>query len=112
MTWRRHLACLEVGIGGADPAGYVFAANIARRQLGKGQLAMAGAALKAYYAVKAKERMVAGGAIGGAGKGMANLPYPSDNPGTARDEAARKVGVSGRSRPRQPARCHSFRARE
>jgi hypothetical protein len=99
MTWRRHLACLEVGIGGADPAGYVFAANIARRQLGKGQLAMAGAALKAYYAVKAKERMTAGGAIGGASKGMENLPYPSPDTGTAR-----KVGVSGRSLPRQPAR--------
>lgn len=100
----RHRACVELGIEprfrqyeGTDPAGFVFSINVAHRHLEKGQLAMAGAKLKSYYAAKAKERMAAGGANGGAAKGMESLPYPVADQGTARDQAALKVGVSGKS---------------
>lgn len=92
----RHRACLELGIKprfrtyeGTDPAGFVFSVNIAHRHLEKGQLAMAGAKLKSYYAEKAKERQ-------GARNDIVETFPPSDS-GKARDQAAAKVGVSGRS---------------
>jgi hypothetical protein len=43
---------------------------------------------------------------------MENLPYPVDNPGTARDEAARKVAYQeGATQGSRPG-AHSFRAKE
>ena len=73
------------------PAHWVVGIKIAHRHLEKGQLAMAGAKLKSYYAEKAKERMDKGRPK----EGKENLP--DLNAGQARDQAAAKVGVSGKS---------------
>lgn len=92
----RHRACIELGIEprfknyeGTDPTGFVFSINIAHRHLEKGQLAMAGAKLKGYFAQKAKERQ-------GARNDIVES-FPQGTAGKARDQAAEKVGVSGRS---------------
>lgn len=97
----RHRACVDLGIEprfreyeGTDPAGFVFSINVAHRHLEKGQLAMAGAKLKSYYAAKAKARQ------SDAGKerhGQLVETLPQADSGKARDQAALKVGVSGRS---------------
>ena len=96
----RHRACVELGIeprfrhyDGTDPAGFVFSANIAHRHLEKGQLAMAGAKLKGYFAEKAKARQSAAGGD----KRALQDNCPEADRGQAPDEAASKVGVSGRS---------------
>jgi hypothetical protein len=77
-----------------DP-GPIYSANLARRQLTKSQLAMAGAKLKAWHAVRAKERMLAALEAGnrnrhGQSPAMEDLPQPAEE-GAARDHAARWV---------------------
>jgi hypothetical protein len=61
---------------------------------------MAGAKLKAWHAVRAKERMLAAAQAGnrtrhGQPPAMEDLPQPAAE-GTARDHAAKAVGVSGK----------------
>jgi ParB-like chromosome segregation protein Spo0J len=75
----------------AGAAALVYSANLARRQLSKSQLAIAGAKLKAWHAVRAKERMLAGVKRGNP---MANPPQGDE--GAARDHAAKAVGVGGK----------------
>jgi ParB-like chromosome segregation protein Spo0J len=81
----------------AGAAALVYSANLARRQLSKSQLAIAGAKLKAWHAVRAKERQLAGLQASGkrGGKVPANSPEPIDD-GDARDHAAKAVGVGGK----------------
>lgn len=71
----------------------VYSANLSRRQLTKSQLAMAGAKLKAWHAVRAKERQAHGQTAPGK-----TLPedLPEASAGDARDHAAKAVGVSGK----------------
>jgi len=97
----RYRACVELGIeprfrqyDGADPAGFVFSINVAHRHLEKGQLAMAGAKLKGYYAEKARQRQAAAGK---ARHEQLMENFPQADAGSARDQAAAKVGVSGKS---------------
>lgn len=98
----RFKACAASGVApmfiefNGDDAGavaLVTSANLARRQLTKSQLALAGAKLKAWHAVRAKERQLAGLKKGAA-------PVVADSPereeGRARDQAARAVGVGGK----------------
>lgn len=77
----------------------VYSANLARRQLTKSQLAMAGAKLKAWHAVRAKERQLAAVQAGNRTR-HGQAPVPADLPelagGDARDHAAKAVGVSGK----------------
>lgn len=75
----------------AGAAALVYSANLARRQLSKSQLAVAGAKLKAWHSIRAKERMLAG---------MKRGNPPADSPegsnGDAREHAAKAVGVGGK----------------
>jgi hypothetical protein len=67
--------------------------NVRRRSRGARQSA-AGAKLKGYFAAKAKERMLEG-------RNQHSSPpvnLPEGRPGDARDQAAAKVGVSGKRR--------------
>jgi hypothetical protein len=98
----RHRVCSELGItprftefsGDSQTAAqFVFSQNLARRQLSKGQLALAGVKLKAFYSERARERQKVLGRHHGALLPV-NLP---EGVGDARDEAARLVGVSGRT---------------
>ena len=77
-----------------EAAHWVVGIKIAHRHLKKGQLAMAGAKLKRYYAEKAEARQVVAGKERH-GQLVENLP-PADS-GKARDQAAAKVGVSAGS---------------
>lgn len=87
----------------AEAVQFVYSANLARRQLTKSQLAMAGAKLKAWYADRAKARQLEAGKRGGQAKHgkswvMENLPQPIDGGrGAARDHAAKAIGVCGKS---------------
>lgn len=99
----RFKACAASGVApmfiefNGDDAGavaIVTSANLARRQLTKSQLALAGAKLKAWHAVRAKER-----ALNNLKRG--HSPERADSPtredeGRARDHAARAVGVGGK----------------
>jgi hypothetical protein len=83
----------------AEAVAYVYSTNLARRQLSKSQLAVAGAKLKAWHALKAKERQLDALRRGnktrhGDSPVPANLPEPAE--GDARDQAAAAVGVSGK----------------
>lgn len=102
----RHTACQAAGVaprftefkGDIDAAvAMVYSVNLARRQLTKSQRAVAGAKLKAFHAVKAKERQLA--ALQTSRKRgikvMANPPQPIEE-GAARDHAAKAVGVGGK----------------
>ena len=102
----RFKACEAAGVAprftefSGDDAGavaMVYSANLARRQLSKSQLALAGAKLKAWHAVRAKERQLAALQTSGkrGGKVWANSPEPIDE-GRARDQAAKAVGVGGK----------------
>jgi hypothetical protein len=72
-------------------AALVYSANLARRQLSKSQLALAGAKLKAWHAVRAKERMLAG-----MKRGDPRANPPEGEEGRARDHVAKAVGVGGK----------------
>lgn len=96
----RFKACQMAGVAarftefkGDDAAAVamVYSANLARRQLTKSQLAMAGAKLKAWHAVRAKERMLAGVKSADPVEDL-----PQGEAGKARDHAAKAVGVSGK----------------
>lgn len=96
----RYRACIELGVparfepfSGGDPVAFVYSHNIARRQLSKGQLAMAAAKLKGYFAEQARARMAAGG--GDKRSGRKNSAHPVEDTGKARDKAAAQFGVSG-----------------
>lgn len=102
----RFKACEAAGVAprfteftGDDAAAIalVYSANLARRQLTKSQLALAGAKLKGWHAEKAKVRQLAALETSSkrGGKVPANLPEPIDG-GDARDHAAKAVGVSAR----------------
>lgn len=69
--------------------------NLDRRHLTTAQKAAVAADLKQRYADRAKARQREGGRAGG--KGMENLPDPSTDTGTAREQAGKQVGVSGRT---------------
>lgn len=75
----------------AGAVAMVYSANLARRQLTKSQLAVAGAKLKAWHAVRAKERMLAG-----IKRGNPPADSPEGSTGDARDHAAKAVGVCGK----------------
>lgn len=102
----RFKACAASGVApmfiefNGDDAGavaLVTSANLARRQLTKSQLALAGAKLKAWHAVRAKERQLA--ALQTSGKRGGKVPVDSPEPieeGDARDRAAKAVGVGGK----------------
>ncbi|MEK0324538.1 MAG: ParB/RepB/Spo0J family partition protein [Nitrosopumilus sp.] len=72
---------------GDDPLSFVVALNLMRRHMTPAQRAMLGAELKAVYAERAAERMEQGG--------YEKSIIPSDESGTARDDAGVAVGVSG-----------------
>lgn len=102
----RFKACAAAGVAprftefkgdDAAAAALVYSANLARRQLSKSQLAVAGAKLKAWHAVRAKERQIAALQTSGkrGGKVVADSPEPIDD-GRARDHAAKAVGVGGK----------------
>jgi ParB-like chromosome segregation protein Spo0J len=95
----RRAACDELGIAvntvnweGDDPVAYVISVNLHRRHLTPGQRAMCAARAREMYDLRAKERQRL--SEGRGKKGMANLP---DLKGTARDDAGKVFGVSGRS---------------
>lgn len=105
----RFKACQAAGIAprfthfngdDTDAAALVYSANLARRQLSKSQLAVAGAKLKAWHAVRAKERQLENLKRGNKTRGGGS-PVPEDFPerakGDARDQAAKAVGVCGKS---------------
>jgi len=80
----------------------VYSANLARRQLNKSQLALVGAKLKAWHAVRAKERQLEAIKAGNKTRhGRSPVPKNSSELaiGDARDHAARTVGVSVASAP-------------
>lgn len=94
----RFKACTAAGVPArftefkgddAAAAALVYSANLARRQLSKSQLAVAGAKLKAWHAVRAKERMLAG-----MKRGNPRENFPEGDNGRAREHAAKAVGVS------------------
>lgn len=78
----------------AGAAALVYSANLARRQLSKSQLAIAGAKLKAWHAVRAKERAL-NNLKRGQSSERADSPSREDE-GRARDHAAKAVGVGGK----------------
>lgn len=65
---------------------------IHRRHLSATQLAFVALRVEEVEAERAKERMAAGGAIGGASKGAEKIPQPLEDTGRARDIAAKAVG--------------------
>jgi hypothetical protein len=101
LDGRNRLAACEIAevtprfqpYSGSDPLADVVSWNLKRRHLSPSQLAALAVELKPMFEERAKERM----AEGGRDKGMANLPYPPLDKGTARDQAAAAVGVSGRT---------------
>jgi ParB-like chromosome segregation protein Spo0J len=102
---RRHLACGRVGVKPTyravqedDPIAYVLTLNLHRRHLTPSQAAMVGARVKEMYNRQAKERQREAGKTHGRGKEKVpvNLPEPIGT-GDARDQAARAVGVSGKT---------------
>ena len=72
----------------------LYSLILGSRKLTKSQLAVAGAKLKAWHAVKAKERQLEALKTSGkrGGKVPANLPGPIEE-GDARDQAAKAVGT-------------------
>ena len=104
----RLRACDELGIDprfvqwqGTDEqaAHYVTSMNVHRRNLNKAQLGLVGAKLKAWFALRAKERQLAALETSGkrGGKVQAHAPEPISDSGQARDLAARAVGVGGKT---------------
>lgn len=98
----RFKACETLGISprytefngdDASAAALVYSANLARRQLSKSQLAVAGAKLKAWHAVRAKERR-----LSTLKKGASPVQenFPERAAGQAREHAAKAVGVCGK----------------
>lgn len=95
----RHRACAELGIepkfvqfdGSEDEAArYVYSTNCARRHSTTGQLAASAVKFEAWFAEKAKERMLAGVSV--------DPPENStEGRGDSRDAAAALVGVSNYS---------------
>ena len=77
-----------------DPLSFVLSLNLRRRQLSASQLAFVALEIEKYEAGEAKKQMAAGG--GNKTAGMAFMPHPVDDTGTARDKAATEVGVSPR----------------
>jgi ParB-like chromosome segregation protein Spo0J len=79
---------------GSDPLADVVSWNLKRRHLSTSQKAALAVSIKPMFEEQAKERQRA---AGGDHKAlMANLPQAVDGKGTARDQAAAAVGVSGR----------------
>lgn len=98
----RFKACAAAGVAvrftefkGDDAAAAALAssANLARRQASKSQRALTGAKLKAWHAVRAKERQLAS-LKKGAAPVQAHSPERAE--GQARDHAAKAVGVGGK----------------
>lgn len=101
---RRYLACKQANIlprfievDVVDPIAYVLSLNLHRRHLSPTQLSMVGARAMGVYEKQAKERQKEAGKVHGRGmeKVPVNLPEPIS--GDARDQAAKAVGVSGKS---------------
>jgi hypothetical protein len=103
----RYKACVMAGVAprftaftgdDAAAAAFVCSANLMRRQLTKSQLAMAGAALKAWHAMRAKERQLEAVRRGNKtrhGESPVRVNSPELAEGRARDHAAKAVGVGG-----------------
>jgi hypothetical protein len=86
--------------GPGSPLDFVIMQNLPRRHLTTSQKAALGVEIERRKAEEARERMRQGGALAGRGrpakKGVAILPHPITT-SRARDQAAKAVGVSGRS---------------
>jgi hypothetical protein len=102
---RRSIACGMAGVKPTfrkietdDPVAYVLSLNLHRRHLSASQCGMIAARAKELYEKAAKERMQTGGEKSGKvrrNEGVVNLP--SLHEGTARDQAGKAVGVSGKT---------------
>ncbi len=68
--------------------------NLHRRHLTSGQRAVLALEVEPFFAEEAKERMKAGAESTNTGKGK--IPYPEDEKGQARDQAAQATGTNGR----------------
>ena len=77
----------------AELVAFVASENAHRRHLTESQLAYAVAAMKPFEERKARERMAAGGAIGGASKGDAGRRHPIQDSGRTANKLAEKAGV-------------------
>jgi hypothetical protein len=82
---------------GSSPAAFVASKNLARRHLTTSQRAAVGAELLPYFEKEANARRRAGNARGGAGKSSADRHSTCEAKRKAADDAAKAVGVSGRS---------------
>lgn len=96
---RRYAACRLAGIqpktkivSPAAPVSHAVSLNLLRRQLSPSQRSMVGDKVRDFYDRQAKERMAAG--HNQHTSPMEKLPQGSA--GTARDQAGKAVGVSGK----------------
>jgi hypothetical protein len=102
----RYNACKAAGaafdfidVSPSDPVDYVLSRNLHRRHLSTSERALVAARARELHERQAKERMSEGGKKAGRGRpqqGMENLPSTIEA-GSARDRAAKSVGVSGRT---------------
>jgi hypothetical protein len=100
----RQDICVELAVTpsyvtyrGSSPAAFVASKNLARRHLTTSQRAAVGAELLPYFEKEANARRRAGNARGGAGKSSADRHSTCEAKRKAADDAAKAVGVSGRS---------------